>query len=310
MTPRFLPALACLLLAFVVEAAAAPAELLTDHPLNGTLWDTRSGARSSERQLLAEAAEARWVLIGEKHDNATHHRLQARIVEALGSGGRRPAVVWEMAEPEHADALREARPETLDALGEALAWEARGWPAWREYRPIAEAALRHGLSMRPGKPARTMVRGVSRGEALPQNLAERLGWHQAYPPDVEAALLEELRQSHCGALPETALGGMLRVQRLWDAWMADSLLAAGGDGGILIAGSGHAREDRAVPWHLRQRGAGESLTVALVEVIAGRDAAGEYADFDEARFDYVWFTPRVDEDDPCAGLPRGPAQPD
>jgi len=155
--------------------------------------------------------------------------------------------------------------------------------------------------------ARYGMRGF---EALPEDLAERLGWDQPYPPGIEADLLEELRESHCGALPEAALAGMLRVQRLWDAWMADSLLAAGGDGAILIAGSGHAREDRAVPWHLRQRGAGESLTVALVEVIAGREAPGDYAAFEATRFDYVWFTPRVDEDDPCAGLPRGPAQPD
>ncbi|HMA15698.1 MAG TPA: ChaN family lipoprotein, partial [Kiloniellaceae bacterium] len=311
---RVLPALACcLLLLLDAGAAAAPAALLTDHPLAGTLWDTRSGARTDERQLLAEAAQARWVLIGEKHDNATHHRLQARIVDALGSGGRRLAVVWEMAEPEHAQALQAARLDSVAALGEALAWEARGWPAWPEYQPIAEAALRHGLPMYPGKPARALVRSTSRGEPLPEDLAQRLAWQQPYPPGIEAALLEELRDSHCGALPEAALDGMLRVQRLWDAWMADSLLAAGpsdgdSDGAILIAGSGHAREDRAVPWHLRQRGAGESLTLALVEVIRGREVPGDYVAFDAASVDYVWFTPRVDEDDPCAGMPQGPAQ--
>src|SRR3546814_20489359 len=69
---------------------------------------------------------------------------------------------------------------------------------------------------------------------------------------------------------------MLKVQRLWDAWMADSMLAAaadGAEGAVLIAGSGHVREDRAVPWHLGGRGGGDALTLALVEVAAGSLAA-------------------------------------
>ena len=284
-------------------AAAAPATLLSDHPLAATLWDTRNGLAVDEEALFAEATGARWVLIGEKHDNAEHHRLQARVVDALGRAGRRAAVVWEMAEPEHTAALRDARRDGAGALGEALAWESRGWPAWPEYQPIAEAALHHGLPMLPGKPSRQMVRGVSKGGELPPDLAERLDWTRPYPAGVEAAVLEELRESHCGALPETALAPMARVQRLWDAWMANSMrkaVAPEGDAeaAILIAGAGHVREDRAVPWFLP----GDSVTVALVEVIAGRAQAADYPSFDPLLFDYVWFTPRVDDKDPCAGF--------
>jgi uncharacterized iron-regulated protein len=315
---RHLPALAGLLVLFAAAgAAAAPAELYAEHPLNGTLWDTRGARQTDEEQLLAEAVAARWVLLGEKHDNAVHHQLQARVVEALGRAGRRVAVVWEMAEPEHAAALRDARFDSVAALGAALAWEARGWPAWAEYQPIAEAALRHGLPMHPGKPARQLVRSLSRGEPLAAALAQRLAWQQPYPAGVEPALLEELQESHCGLLPAEALDSMLKVQRLWDAWMADSLLAAGtGSGGddgtapggaVLIAGSGHVREDRAVPWQLRARGGGETFTLALVEVAAGRERPADYPAFDPARFDFVWFTPRVDEKDPCEGLRKPPA---
>ena len=306
---RHFPALAglfCLLGA--AGALAAPAELHADHPLNGSLWDTRSGRQVDEEIFLAEAATARWVLLGEKHDNAVHHALQARVVGALGRAGRRLAVVWEMAEPEQAPALRAARIETVDGLGAALDWEARGWPAWSEYQPIAEQALTYGLPMRPGKPSTALVRSVSRGEPLPEGLAERLAWQQPYPANSEAALLEELADSHCGAVPEAALGAMFRVQRLWDAWMADSLLGADGEGAILIAGSGHVRKDRAVPWQLRARGGGESLTLALVEVAAGRDAARDYAAFDPRQFDFVWFTPRVDEKDPCEAWRERPTQ--
>ena len=308
---RLLPALTVLFT--VAAAAAAPATLLADHPLNGTLWDTRSGRQVGEAQMLAEAAAARWVLLGEKHDNAIHHRLQARVVEALGSAGRRAAVVWEMVEPEQAAALERATAGGAGDLGTALSWEARGWPAWAEYQPIAEAALRHDMAMRAGKPSRGLVRSLSGGEPLAAELAERLAWDRPYPAGIEADLLAELKDSHCGTLPERALAGMLRVQRLWDAWMADSLLAAaqaGGDGAVLIAGSGHVREDRAVPWQLRTRGTGESFTMALVEVMADRDVAADYDAFDPALFDFVWFTPRVDDKDPCAALRESAAEPD
>ncbi|WP_340118548.1 ChaN family lipoprotein [Pelagibius sp. 7325] len=282
-------------------AAAAPATLLHDHPLNATLWDTRSGLAVEENALFAEAAAARWVLVGEKHDNAEHHRLQARVVDALGRAGRRVAVVWEMAEPEHTTILRDARPDGAVALGDALAWEARGWPAWAEYQPIAEAALRHGLPMLPGKPSRQMVRAVSKDGQLAPDLAERLDWTRRYPADVEAAVQEEMQDSHCGALPQTALAPMARVQRLWDAWMANSMRKAvapegGAEAAILIAGAGHVREDRAVPWFLP----GDSVTVAMVEVIAGREEPNAYSAFDPRLFDYVWFTARVDDEDPCA----------
>src|SRR3546814_14560083 len=84
--------------------------------------------------------------------------------------------------------------------------------------------------MRPGKPSRALVRRLSQGEGLPADLAGRLAWQRPYPAGVEEALRKELRESHCGLLPEAALGGMLKVQRLWDAWMADSMLAAAADG--------------------------------------------------------------------------------
>lgn len=292
-------------------AGAAPAVLHANHPLSGTLWDTRSGRQVGEPALFAEAAAARWVLLGEKHDNAVHHALQARVVDALGRAGRRMAVVWEMAEPEQAEVLAAARPADVDALGAALDWEARGWPAWAEYQPVAEAALRHGLPMLPGKPSRQLVRDVAGGAPLPAGLAERLAWQRPYPDGLEAELLAQLAASHCDSLPPAALAGMARVQRLWDAWMADSMLtglrAEDTAGAILIAGSGHVREDRAVPWQLRQRGGGESVTLALVEVIAGQATAAAYPEFDPLRFDFVWFTPRVDERDPCASLRKRPA---
>jgi uncharacterized iron-regulated protein len=85
---------------------------------------------------------------------------------------------------------------------------------------------------------------------------------------------------------------MYQVQRARDAMMADRLAAASGKaGGILIAGNGHVRNDRGVPWYLaRLEPEARTLSIGLVEV---RDDAPRLPP--DLPHDYVWFTPRVDD---------------
>jgi uncharacterized iron-regulated protein len=87
------------------------------------------------------------------------------------------------------------------------------------------------------------------------------------------------------------------VQRARDAMMADRLAATSGSGGgVLIAGNGHVRKDRGVPWYLaRLRPGARSISVGLLEV---RDDVLEPPR--DLPYDYVWFTPPVDDrGEPC-----------
>jgi hypothetical protein len=104
-------------------------------------------------------------------------------------------------------------------------------------------------------------------------------------------------------LPEKGIRAMIRVQRARDAQMAFSLLEPPReDGAVLIAGSGHVVRSRAVPAILERHFPGDAvLTVGFFEVV--RDVEEPYLPMsesdDEPEFDLVWFTPRVDEGDPC-----------
>jgi uncharacterized iron-regulated protein len=112
------------------------------------------------------------------------------------------------------------------------------------------------------------------------------------------ALQDELRAAHCERAPGQVVIGMMRVQRARDAMMADRLAAtAGKGGGVLIAGNGHVRNDRGVPWYLaRLRPGARSVSIGLVEV--REDVLEPPADL---AYDYVWFTaPADDRGDPCA----------
>lgn len=288
-----------LIIAGAAMARAAPAELLQDHPLAGTIWNLKEERRATPLEVFEAAAQARWVLLGEKHDNAEHHRIQALLVGALGQRGRRPVVVWEMAEPRHDPALKAASLERLEELGPALEWEARGWPSWKEYQPVAEQALRHGMVLAAGDAPAEVRRKLGRDGKLDSAIAARLNFSRNYDPAQQLQLSMLLAEAHCGVLPAAALPAMMLIQRLRDAWMADVMRREGSaEGAVLITGGQHARKDRGVPWHLPADD-GTVFAMTAVEVVRGADAAHAYPSFDPTLYDFIWFTPRVDEKDPC-----------
>lgn len=280
------------------------------HPLVGRIWDVGAAGFITPDVLVARAATARFVLLGEQHDNPDHHRLQARVLRVLIAAGRRPAVGFEMIGIDEAPALARylaSHPTDAAGLGDAVGWSRSGWPPWAWYRPIAEAALAAGLPLVAANlDPRTTNALVGRGiAALDPALAARLGLDRPLPPAVRAAMSAEIRESHCGApLPDHLVDGMIAVQRARDAVMAERLAsAAGPDGGVLIAGVAHVRADRSVPAALARLAPGaRTFTVAFLQVRPDATRPEAYAtDFGPGPLpvDAVWFTPRVDDLDPC-----------
>jgi uncharacterized iron-regulated protein len=285
----------------------APAAALGHaHPLLGKIVRAQDGRPLTASQVALLAAGHDFALLGEKHDNPDHHLLQAWMVAALVALGRRPAVAMEMLDGDQAASLAEYRARAgADAagLGAAVGWQARGWPDWAMYAPIAEVVLTANLPIVPANPTRAATRSIGRGgfEALEPALRDMIAASPRLDPAQSASLAEELRASHCGQLPDAALPRMSDVQWARDAHMATVLRDAAQPGAmaVLIAGSGHVRTDRGVPWHLRHVApARKSLALAFVEVGDRRDDPREYGLSD--RFDILWFTARVDDQDPCA----------
>lgn len=291
-------------------AAAVPplpdlqSPLLQDHPLVGTIWDPGAGRPLTPEQVAQRLAEADVVLLGERHDNADHHLLQAWAVSALAAAGRRPAVAFEMIPRDRADALASylAAGGTAEGLGKALDWAERGWPDWAIYRPIAEVALAEGLAILASDLPDAKRRQISEvgAEALPEKLRADWALAQPWPEEMTQSLLQELARAHCDVAPPEAFADSAEVQRARDAAMADSLLQAlqRADAAVLIAGAGHTRPDRGVPWFLTARApAVDSLSIAFREVEMGETDPASYGD--QGGHDVIWFTPRHDDVDPC-----------
>ena len=116
-------------------------------------------------------------------------------------------------------------------------------------------------------------------------------------------MAKDISDSHCGHTPSDRIDAMIVAQRARDAQMAEALLTApGNDGAVLIAGGGHVRNDFGVPAHVRRIDpTARIVSVALIEVDAKHTDVESYAARFGGRlpFDYVWFTPAVDDEDPC-----------
>jgi len=274
-------------LASITVAASASAGELA-----GRIW-SRGDAAFVEPARVAEAvASAEYVLLGETHTHASHHRLQARLIDAA-SAERSPAVVLEMVPRERQSAIDawRAGAATASGFGAAVGWAERGWPDWSTYQPIVERALTRDLAILAGAPARETFAAVSQNglDALAPARRRALRLHRPLPEAKAARLERILRRAHCGEL-HAPIERMVALQRLRDAAMAERMRAAGADGAVLIAGRGHTRRDLGVP-HYLDRSEAEAVTVAL----RGTGGEMDLADWREAgestmAHDYIWFT--------------------
>jgi uncharacterized iron-regulated protein len=284
--------------------------LLGDHPLVGTLWDARIGQNATRKTLHAAMRAARYRLLGEVHDNPDHHAFQLECLIALGENGLRPVVAFEQFDREHEPVLQRllaAGGATAEAVANTTNFDRKNW-GWDLYRPLIDAALGYGMSLRAANLSRAAASRVVKAglDSLGEGRASALRIHAAWSEAHDQVLREIIVEGHCRMLPESIVPGMVLAQRARDATLAEALLDPGPDGAVLIAGNGHARRDLGVPLYLRQARPGESIvSIGLLEVESGMTDPNEYlADSagGETPFDFVWFSPRWDRPDPCAKL--------
>ena len=290
---------------------------LRDHPLVGRAWSAADGSFLDPASLTASRARADFLLLGEVHDNADAHTLQGWAISRRADAQGKFGVVFEHIRTDQQEALvkldefdRSARRvATVHDLFRFLEWQKSGWPSEDKFLALFNAVLSPRLPIYPANPPRQQVRGVARGEAaLPPEERTRILLDAAWDKPLADALFDELKGSHCGAMPESAVPAMIVAQRYRDAAFADVMLTAAKDHGaaILIAGNGHVRSDRAVPWYLRQRAPGKNIiAVMMLEVEDGNSNPAAYAPRapdGKPAVDFIVFTPRAERPDPCEAL--------
>ncbi|HEY2773998.1 MAG TPA: ChaN family lipoprotein [Candidatus Binatia bacterium] len=283
----------------------------------GSVYEVASGRKISRGDLARALDASDVVLLGEQHDNIDHHRIQAFLLRELIAAGRRPVVAFEQIDVAQQDALDHAlaahagqSPAALaDAVADAAGWQKSGWPPFDQYRPVFETALAAGLPVRAANLPRSQMKDLF-GTKTAAATGEDPSF--AFSPSELASLKADIVDSHCGYAGEDLVGPMISAEKRRDRTMADVVVSAAGQsngGVVLISGFGHARKDYAVPFYLRRLvPALKVASVGLLEVSDDALHEGDYAALLHASvlpFDFVMFTPRVSNEDPCEKFRAG-----
>ena len=196
------------------------------------------------QQTLAQWSGAPAILLGEQHDQTSHHQWEAATVRHLAAQGQLAALVIEMA-PAGGD-TRALKPGASDEeVKTALLWAQGGgpggWP-WQDYGPMVMAAVQAGVPVLGGNLPRAQMKQAM-GEARYDSHLPAAGWQLQ---------LDAIKQGHCGLLPESQFAPMARIQLARDEAMAKVSTAAyklakPGQTVLLVAGRGHVRSDIGVP---------------------------------------------------------------
>lgn len=262
-----------------------------DHADLGVIRELATGRTLTPQELVQRLAVVPRVLVGEQHDNPDHHALQLWLLRELATQRPQGSLLMEMLNPDQQARVDAAQAVTLagqpptDAFT-ALAWQAN-WD-WSVYGALVTYALRQPYPLLAANMDRTQIMQIYKKRPV-------LTGQASTTQQVRATLLDDIRESHCGLLPEAQMPAMLAVQQQRDRRMAERLMAAPTPA-LLLAGAFHVRKDLGVPLHLKDLGAGEGNAVLILSE-AGKAVTAENAD-------YVWYTAAQPEQDHCAQLRR------
>lgn len=260
-----------------------------DHAQLGQIVELASGETITPQQLVERLAKAPRVLVGEQHDNPDHHALQLWLSRELAAQRPQGSLLLEMLSPNQQVRVEQVQAEAragrmpVDTIA-ALAWQP-GWD-WGLYGALVQYQLRQPYPLLAANLDRAEIMQIYQARPTLQGVASTA-------PAVQAKLQEDIRESHCGLLPDSQTPAMLAVQQQRDRRMAERLLAAP-QPAMLLAGAFHVRKDLGVPLHLADLGAGQGNVVLILAEVGKQPAAGSA--------DYVWYTAANPPEDHCAKL--------
>lgn len=254
-------------------------------------WVALSGALRAltADEIVRAATGADIVLLGEVHDNAEHHLLQAAVIGAIAPS----AVVFEMLDADEAARVTPDNAREPGLLVEVLDWENSGWPDFDLYAPVFAASA--GAPIFGAEVDRAQAQDAfSAGAAgVFGPGGPRFGLDVPLPDAQQATREAAQMAAHCDALPADLLPGFVEAQRLRDARLAEVALAAfDAHGGpvVIITGNGHARRDWGVPALLALAAPGlDAFSLGQIEGAAG----------DAPPFDAVVVSEPIPRPDPC-----------
>jgi uncharacterized iron-regulated protein len=238
--------------------------------------DGRTGAALTLDDVITRVRRHRVVVIGEQHDQASHHEAQRRLIEIAGSGGPGVVVGLEMLSWEKQEALERFNNGAVDVdkVADDVDWKKAWGFDFSLYAPIFASGRRLGARFVALNAPRALVRAMREKGIDALGPEERAQMPELDLDDVlHRAWFAEVFSSTGHGMKASDLDGFYRAQVLWDEAMADraaGALRAGARQVLVLAGAGHVARGRGVPQRVERRLDGESV-LTFVPITADAD---------------------------------------
>ncbi|MBF0436696.1 MAG: ChaN family lipoprotein [Magnetococcales bacterium] len=252
------------------------------------------GERLQEVALWDHLRRHPIVLVGESHDDAHHHAVQHRVIEAMVAAGGEVAVGMEMF-PQSLQPILDLW--STGGLGEAEFLDATTWyftwnfPA-ELYLPILRLVREHHLPLVALNTERSLIKRVRTSglASLDEGVRRTLPLIAPAPPDYRQHL-QAVFASHPMMAKTGDITDFIAAQSLWDAVMAQAIadwLQRHPRGRMVaLTGAGHLLMKHGIPHQLAARGLRDA-TVTLLPWNVRDPVPGGAADL-------VWGTPPPSE---------------
>lgn len=251
--------------------------------LNFGWTELKSGLGTSPTAVAKNAANYRFVMVGENHDNAEHHKVQASIIEALVKQNRKVVVGFEMFTRDNQQALDQFTSDDwkFEDFQTKANWEKQWGFPFHLYQPIFESVRRHSLPMVALNLPRDWVRAIGK-DGVTALTPEQKKW----APDITLDNKEHrsVFNALMGGHPMEGPRGenIYAAQVSWDEGMATSAADYMKDKSpetvmVIIAGSGHTMYGQGINYRLKKKGF-DSYNVTCLSAPDARQISRGFAD--------------------------------
>ena len=261
------------------------------------IYRVSDGARISPQELFDALDDARTVYIGETHDNAVHHQIQAQVLEGLmRRAPGRVALGMEMFQrpyQRHLDAYVSGEIDEAQMLEKTEYGDRWGFD-FGLYRPLTSLVRSQGAPILALNASSELTKKIKEEGFEGLNEAE-----QALVPETVGAenpehleMFKEAMGGAHGGMGAEKLESFYRVQVTWDAVMGESVVRGMKARPeiahvVVIAGMFHVRDGLGIPFHVEKLGGGKGLIVIPIEQDEGDPVYAEEV-MGSGVGDYVW----------------------
>ncbi|MCS3431797.1 ChaN family lipoprotein [Klebsiella sp. BIGb0407] len=244
--------------------------------------DLKTSEQITPRALLKAISDKPMVIVGEKHDNPSHHLIEQWLLEQLATLRPQGSVILEMITTDQQEAVKTIEAGLKDnpyirerRIQELLAWNI-GWP-WPLYRTMIISSLQADYPVLAGNISEDKVTEFYKNRVRPEGQLSR-------QPAVIEKMSQLIIEMHDEPICCEQVASMLAVQQQRDRFMAQQLLKAPKPT-LLIAGAFHAASNLGVPLHLQDLAPGQKPVVVML---------GEKGmNITRAEADYIWYVDAV-----------------